>query len=229
MELSLVLGLAVLLGIRHALDPDHLVAVSTLVSEERRLWPAARLGLIWGIGHLIPIALVGLPLVLLRLQLPPRMEELADLGVGVLLVALGAVTLVRVVRERVHFDVHTHDDTVHGHFHRPGHRHPSVELDRRQWVTLGFGFVHGLAGSGSAAVLAMQAAPTFAGAVLWVLVFGLGTILGMFGMTLFIAAPALAVVSRQQLTYAAVRVLAGLCSVAFGGYMIWTILPGVLA
>ncbi|HEY8394792.1 MAG TPA: hypothetical protein VIK92_08350 [Thermaerobacter sp.] len=229
MELPVVLGIAVLLGIRHALDPDHVVAVSTLVSEERRLWPAARLGFIWGIGHLIPIALVGLPLVLLRLELPPQFEHFTDLAVGILLVALGLVTLVRVVRERVHFDVHAHEDTIHGHFHRPGHHHPTVPLDRRQWITLGFGFVHGLAGSGGAAVLAMQAAPTFGVAVLWILIFGLGTTLGMFGMTLFIAAPALAVVSRRTIAYAAVRALAGIASLAFGGYMIWTLLPSVVA
>lgn len=229
MDGLVLLGIALFLGFRHALDPDHVVAVSTLVSEERRLWPAAWLGFIWGIGHLIPIALVGIPLLVLRVELAPGFEQLTDLGVGLLLVILGGVTLWRLIRERVHFDVHAHDGTVHGHFHRPGHRHPTVKLERRQWITFGFGLVHGLAGSGGVAVLAMQASPSLGMAMLWLLLFGLGTILGMFAMTLLIAAPALSVVSKRVSLHAGIRAAAGFVSLFFGGYMIWTLLPELLA
>ncbi|MDR5689805.1 MAG: urease accessory protein UreH, partial [Armatimonadota bacterium] len=106
MSFALLLGAAFVLGVRHALDPDHLVAVSTLVAEERRLWPAARLGLWWGAGHLLPIAAVGLPLLALRVRLPEAWEHTVDLGVGVLLVVLGLRTLWALRRERVHFHVH---------------------------------------------------------------------------------------------------------------------------
>jgi ABC-type nickel/cobalt efflux system permease component RcnA len=225
MDWLVLLGIAFFLGMRHSLDPDHVVAVSTLVSEERRLWPAAWLGFIWGIGHLIPIALVGLPLLVFHLKLGPRFESMVDVGVGVLLVWLGVSTLWRLVKERVHFDVHSHEGTVHGHFHRPGHRHPTVKLERRQWITFGFGLVHGLGGSGTVAVLAMQASPSLGMAVLWLLLFGLGTVIGMFAMTLFIAAPALKVASKRVAVHAGIRVVAGFVSLFFGGYMIWTILP----
>jgi ABC-type nickel/cobalt efflux system permease component RcnA len=227
MEWLVLLGIALFLGMRHSLDPDHVVAVSTLVSEERRLWPAAWLGFIWGVGHLIPIALVGLPLLILHLELAPRFENIADVGVGILLMLLGVVTLWRVIKEHVHFDVHSHNETVHGHFHRPGHRHPTVKLERRQWITFGFGLVHGLGGSGAVAVLSMQASPTLGMAILWLLLFGLGTALGMFAMTLFIAAPALTVASRRGTVHASIRTVAGFVSLLFGGYMIWTILPGL--
>jgi ABC-type nickel/cobalt efflux system permease component RcnA len=229
MDWMVLLGIALFLGIRHSLDPDHVVAVSTLVSEERRLWPAAWLGFIWGVGHLIPIALVGLPLLILHLELAPQFEQFTDLGVAILLVLLGVVTLRRVIKERVHFDVHSHNETVHGHFHRPGHRHPTVKLERRQWITLGFGLVHGLAGSGAVAVLAMQASPNLGMAILWLLLFGLGTVLGMFAMTLFIAAPALTVASKRVTVHASIRTVAGFVSLLFGGYMIWTILPELFA
>ena len=229
MDWPILLGIALFLGVRHSLDPDHVVAVSTLVSEERRLWPAAWLGFIWGAGHLIPIALVGLPLLILHLELAPQFEQFTDLGVGVLLVLLGVVTLWRVVKERVHFDVHSHHETVHGHFHRPGHRHPTVRLKSRQWITLGFGLVHGLAGSGAVAVLAMQASPSLGLAMVWLLLFGLGTALGMFAMTLFIAAPALALASRQVSVHAGIRTAAGFASLFFGGCMIWTILTELSA
>jgi|HigsolmetaAR204D_1030405.scaffolds.fasta_scaffold01339_4 ABC-type nickel/cobalt efflux system permease component RcnA len=224
MDLLLLLGVALFLGIRHSFDPDHLVAVSTLVSEEKRLRPAAWLGFVWGIGHLIPIALVGLPLLTLQWELPVQFENIVDAGVGGLLLLLGVITLWRVIKERVHFDVHSHQQTVHSHFHRPGHRHPLVKLERRQWITFGFGLIHGLAGSGAVAVLAMQASQNLGEAVLWLLLFGLGAALGMFAMTLFIAAPALSLVSRRTTIQAGIRAVAGCVSLCFGGYMIWALL-----
>jgi ABC-type nickel/cobalt efflux system permease component RcnA len=228
MDWLVLLGVALFLGVRHSLDPDHVVAVSTLVSEERRLWPATWLGFIWGIGHLIPIALVGLPLLILHLEIPPFFEGLVDTGVGILLILLGVTTLWRVIKERVHYDVHSHDETIHGHFHRPRHHHPTVKLERRQWITFGFGLVHGLAGSGAVAVLAMQASPSLEIAIFWLLIFGLGTALGMFAMTLFIAAPALTMVSKRRTIRSGIRTMAGLVSLFFGGYMLWTILPELL-
>ncbi|WP_259674489.1 hypothetical protein [Bacillus methanolicus] len=144
-----------------------------------------------------------------------------------LLVLLGLVTIWRVIKERVHFDVHSHNSTVHGHFHRPGHRHPTVKLERRQWITFGFGLVHGLAGSGGVAVLAMQASPSLKMAIFWLLLFGLGTVLGMFLMTLLIAAPALKLVSKRGTVHAGIRTAAGFVSLFFGIYMIWTLLPGL--
>lgn len=229
MDWLVLLGIALFLGIRHSLDPDHVVAVSTLVSEERRLWPAAWLGFIWGAGHLIPIALVGLPLLILHIELAPQFEQFTDLGVAILLVLLGVVTLLRVTKERVHYDVHSHQATVHGHFHRPGHRHPTVKLERRQWITFGFGLVHGLAGSGAVAVLAMQASSSMGMAILWLLLFGLGTVLGMFAMTMFIAAPVLTAASKRVAVHTSIRTVAGFVSLMFGGYMIWTILPELIA
>src|SRR3712207_4191079 len=113
---------------RHSLEPDHLVAVSTLVAEERRLWPAARLGLLWGLGHLLPLTLIGLPVLLLRLELPAALENTIDLGVGLLLIGLGLYTLWRLRRERVHFHLHEHHHRPHAHFHahepEAAHSHP---------------------------------------------------------------------------------------------------------
>jgi ABC-type nickel/cobalt efflux system permease component RcnA len=228
MDGLVLLGVALLLGIRHSLDPDHVVAVSTLVSEERRLWPAARLGFIWGIGHLIPIALIGIPLLILHLEIPPFFESLVDTGVGILLILLGAATLGKVIKERVHYDVHSHNETIHAHFHRPGHHHSTVELKRRQWITFGFGIVHGLAGSGAVAVLSMQASPSLEWAIFWLFIFGSGTALGMFAMTLLIAAPALTMVAKRNIIRFQIRAATGLISLFFGSYMIWEILPELL-
>ncbi|QIA27580.1 hypothetical protein DYI95_008665 [Thermaerobacter sp. PB12/4term] len=224
-----LLGLALFLGVRHALEPDHVVAVSTLAAEERRLRPAAWLGFVWGMGHLLPVATVGLPLVVFRLQLPARFEHLTEAGVGVLLIVLGLVTLRRLARSGVHFATHRHEEITHGHFHRPGHRHPFRMGQNRQRVTFAFGVAHGLGGSGAAAVMALQASPDPGGAVLWLLLFGAGTLLGMFLMTLCVAAPAVAVTSRRLFLHAAVRAAAALASLAWGGFILWSLLPDLLA
>lgn len=229
MSFLALLATALLLGVRHALDPDHLVAVSTLVAEERRLWPAARLGLTWGLGHLLPIALVGLPVLLFRLKLPEGLEHVVDLGVGVLLMALGAHTLWQLVRARLQLDRHEHEGHVHVHIHGRGHTHPLPTRDRRGLLTFGIGMIHGLAGSGAAAVLALAAAPTLATGAGYLLVFGLGTCAGMFATTLCIAAPAVAAVSRCGGLHRAVRAASGLASIAVG-IMLWIeLLPQLVA
>lgn len=233
MSPSVLLAAAFLLGIRHALDPDHLVAVSTLVAEQRRLWPAARLGLLWGLGHLLPIAAVGLPLVALRLQLPEAWEHAVDLGVGVLLVLLGLRTLANLRRERVHFHVHEHDGHLHPHFHRhdrsPRHDHVHPAPARSGLVSFSVGVMHGLAGSGTAAVLAMAASPSTPAATVYLVAFGLGTVAGMFVTTLCVAAPTLLAASRWAWAYVAVRAAAGLASIGVGVWMWFEILPHLVS
>lgn len=232
MSVILLILTAFLLGVRHALDPDHLVAVSTMVAEERRLWPAARLGLWWGAGHLLPISAVGLPLVALHLHLPQVWEHGVDLGVGVLLVSLGLRTLWNLRRQRVHLHVHEHDGSVHPHFHShshgPGHAHIHPTPAGRGRLSFLIGVVHGLAGSGAAAVLAMTAAPSLAAAVGHLLAFGIGTWAGMFFATLCIAAPTLAATTRWEQGYSLARALAGLASVAVGLWMWADLLPQLL-
>jgi ABC-type nickel/cobalt efflux system permease component RcnA len=231
LSVALFLVTSLLLGMRHALDPDHVVAVSTLAAEERRLWPVARLGFIWGLGHIVPLALLGIPVLLLRLELPAQLEQVVDLGVGVLLIALGVRTLWRLRQERMHIHLHNHDGHEHVHFHAHGqdmnhspahHRHT---WDRRSLMTFAVGVVHGLAGSGAAAVLALAAAPSVTGGVVYLLAFGAGTCLGMFAMTLFVAAPAMATISRFGAMQFGVRMVSGLASVALGAFMWFEILP----
>lgn len=233
MSLIVLLVTALLLGMRHALDPDHLVAVSTMVAEERRLWPAARLGLWWGAGHLLPIALLGLPILLLHLELPPTLESIVDVGVGLLLLILGARTLWRLHQERLRLRSHAHRGEVHRHFHShaagPGHSHPLPGLDRRGVITFLIGMLHGLAGSGAAALLALTAASSVTAGVGYLLAFGIGTVAGMFAMTLCIAAPALSAAARFARLHQALRLAAGAASIAVG-LLMWTrLLPALLA
>jgi len=203
--LGLFVAVAFFLGMRHALDPDHLVAVSTLAAHERRLWPAARLGLIWGVGHLVPISVLGVPVLLLGLHLPPWLEPVVDVGVGVMLVFLGVQTLWRLIRERT--DRHDH------------HRAALAGSARRGWLTLAVGMVHGLAGTGAAAVLALSAAPSAASGAGYLLAFGVGTCIAMFVVTLCMAAPAVLATARVGGLHRALQTLAGAASVVVGAVM----------
>lgn len=176
-----VAGIGLALGLRHAFEPDHLAAVSTLATRQGRLWSAARLGLAWGVGHTAAVGVVAFGVVGLGVSLPERLWPAAELAVALLLVLLGATVVWRYTRGRWHIHAHAHDGTRHFHLHSHAagvthdHAHAAGDLHR----SLGFGLLHGLAGSAAVIVLLVAAAPTGALRVAYVLAFGVGTIVGM--------------------------------------------------
>jgi cytochrome c biogenesis protein CcdA len=190
-----ILALGFLLGMRHATDPDHVVAVTTIVSQQRSLARAARTGVLWGIGHTATILLVGGAIIVLKVQLsgiPPRVGLSLEFAVAVMLVVLGLLTLAggggRVI-----------DSTA-----RP--------------ITVGF--VHGLAGSAAVATLPQVALiPDPLWAVGYLTVFGLGTIAGMLLVTVSIAAPSLLATHRFAGMNRTLRIASGLASIAFGLFL----------
>jgi ABC-type nickel/cobalt efflux system permease component RcnA len=184
-SVTAVAGIGLLLGLRHAFEPDHLAAVSTLATRQRRLWPAARLGVAWGAGHTAAVGAVSLAVVGLGITLPERLWPMAELGVAAMLVALGATVVWRYARGRWHMHRHTHGAAPHLHLHSHArdraheHTHPTGDLHR----SLGFGLLHGLAGSAAVIVLLVAAAPSAALRIAYVAAFGLGTIVGMLGVS----------------------------------------------
>src|SRR6476660_8114625 len=125
--LVLVIGVAILLGLRHATDPDHLAAVTTLLaSTERRAPDAARLGLAWGAGHALTLFALGVPIVLYRAYLPDTVQRVAETGIGFLIAGLAVWLLVRWRRGAFHAHAHDHGDRSHTHLHSnsiPSHEH----------------------------------------------------------------------------------------------------------
>src|SRR5438270_1254346 len=151
-----VLAIGGLLGLRHAFEPDHLAAVSTLATRPggRRLWSAARLGLIWGLGHTVTVGAVALVVLVLGVQLPARLWPAAELLVAALLVLLGVMVISRYVRGRWHIHAHTHTAAaphfhLHSHAADPSHGHGHGGVDARR--SLGFRIAHGRAGGGAIA------------------------------------------------------------------------------
>jgi len=177
----LVLGVGGLLGFRHAFEPDHLAAVSTLASRPGRksLWSVVRVGLAWGIGHTATVGAIALLVVALGVRLPPALWPAAELVVAGLLMLLGGAVVWRYARGRWHMHLHAHDTNPHLHLHShaqgAGHAHLHAGADAKR--SLGFGVAHGLAGSGAIAVLLAYFAA-----------FGAGTILGMLTVSLTLGA-----------------------------------------
>ena len=155
--LVVVAAVAVVLGLRHATDPDHLAAVSTLIAgtRERATGAAARLGLSWGLGHALSLFAFGLPIVLFKAYLPAPVQQGAELTVGVVIAALAVWLLVRWRRGLFHVHVHAHDRGLHAHGHvhgGDGHAHGSFRA-RSPLQAFGIGLVHGMGGSAGVGVL----------------------------------------------------------------------------
>src|SRR5205809_98741 len=182
-------GLGLLLGFRHAFEPDHLAAVSTLATRQGRLLDACRLGLAWALGHTASVGVVVGAIVLFGLRLPDRLWPAADLLVALLLIGLGGSVILRYARGRWHLHVHSHAGTPHLHLHSHAqgtlHEHAHPQGDARR--SLGFGLLHGLAGSAAILVLLVAAAPTRTAQLAYFVSFAAGTMVGMLAVSASLA------------------------------------------
>ena len=205
MSLSAVLALGFFLGMRHATDPDHVVAVSTIVSRTRTFRAAAPIGVLWGLGHTLTILVVGAAIIVFGVVVPPRLGLGMELTVALMLVVLGALTLRRSIR----------GEPEHGHTHP--HEHPPPR--RNALLPLVVGVVHGLAGSAAIALLVLGAIRDPLVGVLYLLVFGAGTVAGMLLVTLALATPLAVAGARLARFQRSLVAATGIASVAFGGFL----------
>jgi hypothetical protein len=187
---------SLLLGMRHATDPDHVIAVSTIVSRERSVSRAGAVGAVWGLGHTLTILVVGGAIIVLRVALTPTFGLSLEMAVAAMLIVLGVLNV---------FDVHAR---------------PVANVGVRPFV---IGVVHGLAGSAAATLLILPLIPDVRWAVLYLVVFGVGTIVGMALVTVAIAAPAAVAASRIGGLQRSLRLASGAISLAFGVYLSWRI------
>ncbi len=230
-----VLSLGFFLGMRHATDPDHVIAVTTIITRQRSVGGAAAIGAVWGVGHTLTILAVGSGIIVFGWVIPPRLGLSMEWTVGVMLVLLGFMNLRGIIprSKHVHAHAHEHGDYVHTHVHGhepEAHSHaaeatPLGWLDRhfgalgayRYVRPLMVGIVHGLAGSAAVALLVLTTIHDPGLAVFYLLIFGLGTIVGMMLMTMVISLP-FGWISPRGL-----RVASGAISLAFGLFIAYRI------
>ncbi len=217
-ELLTMVSLGFVLGLRHALDADHIAAVSTVLAQRPSLRASGLIGLSWGVGHTLILLLVGAAVLILGVTIPPAFSLAAEFGVAVMLVLLGLSLAIQLVRERWHLHAHDHDGERHLHFH--SHRvrkdHDHAHWMRRSFRPLLIGMAHGLAGSAALVLLVMSTMRGAAGGLLYIAVFGLGSILGMMLLGLAMSLPVIWSFSFGRPAYLALQGLASAGSVALG-------------
>jgi high-affinity nickel permease len=224
--LSIVL-LGFSLGMRHATDPDHVVAVTTIVARERTLRGAALLGSLWGVGHTLTIVLVGGAIVVFGVVIPTRVGLAMELSVAVMLILLGGLNVGGVARHARAVAGHAathgpHDDHAEGPVERldRGLGHLGVYQLVRPLVV---GVVHGLAGSSAVALLVLGTIRDPRWAIAYLLVFGVGTIAGMMLITAALAMPFALTARRFSRLNRWLGLASGLLSLAFGAFLVYQI------
>ena len=222
-----ILLVGFLLGLKHALEADHVAAVATLASRSSSLRAHVRLAGLWGIGHAVALAALGSLLVLLGAGVPRAATATLEAAVGIVLIALGADVLRRLRRDRVHFHVHRHAGApphFHAHTHRGATTHDAAAHEHHHPSgirALAVGSLHGLAGSAALVLLAAEGGRSVGQALAYLALFGAGTILGMMTLSLAIAVPfrlsADRLGRRQDLLQAAL----GTATIGLGIWITW--------
>jgi len=222
-----ILGLGFLLGMQHALEADHIAAVSSIAARRSEVGDIVEHGLTWGLGHTLTLFVFAGAAVLLGHAIPEGLALPLETAVGVMLVGLGAHLLWRLWRERLHFHRHSHDGVVHFHAHshagetvphaRAAHVHAHILRSHGfRWRTLLVGLMHGMAGSAALLVLTVTQASSATAGLGYIALFGIGSMIGMGLLSTVIAVPI--AVSARWLTWTnrSLQGAVGLVTVAIG-------------
>jgi len=246
-----IVAIGFFLGMRHATDPDHVIAVTTIVSRQRSTKRAALIGIFWGLGHTVTIFAVGTAIILFNVVIPTRLGLGMEFSVGLMLIALGVWNVIGPLRSLpevrpptsgepiIHSHHHSHGDYIHSHPHTHSpekHPHqaeqtPLANLDRKMGKSeiyqslrpLIVGIVHGLAGSAAIALLILASIRNSAWAIAYLVVFGVGTIAGMMLITVSIASTLHVVGRRFERFSRRLALVSGLVSLVFGLFVAYQI------
>ena len=227
LSLLAVLSIGLVFGLKHATEVDHVVAVSTIVSQHKNVLHSALVGALWGAGHTASLLVIAVIVLTLRVAIPERVSGWLELGVAVMIVCLGISALRRALRKNadVHVHQHNHDGLshTHVHFHEEETRHApashsqhSHTVSRLGWKPVLIGMMHGLAGSGALTLLVLTQISSSLTGFFYVATFGLGSIVGMLLMSGLIGLP-FALTSRKLThVHLGIQTLAAVFSICFG-------------
>ncbi len=222
-----VLGFGLILGFKHATEADHVIAVSNIVSEHRKLSKVAVIGGLWGAGHTATLLLVGLFVLLLRVTIPERISNYLEFGVALMIIGLSGTALARAVRGRQDVHVHRHrhggSEHTHLHFHDRETKHDEAAHQAHTVGRVGakpflVGAMHGLAGSAALTLLVLSQVSSVVLGLAYLAIFGIGSIFGMMAVSVLIGLPF--ALSAQRLAGATLKLQAitGMIGLLFGGW-----------
>ena len=222
-----LLSLGFLLGLKHALDADHVAAILTIATENRTFWRSSLIGFCWGVGHTVILLVVGTAVLLFKLTIPSAWAKLFEVAVGLMLVGLGLSVAIALWRERVHLHAHWHDAGEphrHVHSHRDGEHHDHLHRFRLEYKSLAVGMVHGLAGSAALLLLVLATVPSLGVGLVYILVFGTGSILGMVFLATAMSIPFAMSAERTARVHQTLRAAAALFSIVLGSTILFELL-----
>lgn len=230
MMLSL-LFIGFLIGMRHALEADHVAAVASLATSTSSFKSAVRQGAVWGVGHTITLFLFGSIVILTDSIIPENMAQGLEFAVGVMLLVLGIDVIRKMMREKIHFHTHQHEDSRQ-HFHAHKHKNETVHNPKKHQHkhqtsfpgrALFIGLMHGMAGSAALIVLTLQNVSSPLTGMLYMLLFGIGSIIGMAALSAVIAVPLR--YSAKGLTWMnnSLQGLIGVATITLGSTLIYDI------
>jgi sulfite exporter TauE/SafE len=218
-NLYMVMLLGFILGMKHALEPDHIIALSTIASRSKSLWRSSLTGVFWGIGHTSTLFVIGLLLIILKLELSLKLSMSLEFLVGIMLVYLGFSTVISFRRKKIHIHEHQHEGIPHNHFHE---KHEHIHFNFSYLKSSMIGMIHGLAGSAAMVLLVMSTVSSVWKGIVYILVFGLGTVISMLMVTTILGLPF--VLSTKKLKLNSKLILAtGALSILFGFYYMYNL------
>lgn len=220
-----VLGIGLLFGLKHATEVDHVVAVSTIASQQKNVLRSTFVGALWGAGHTASLLIVGVFVLVLRIAIPERVSTWLEFAVALMIIGLGATALWRALRTRsdVHVHEHSHDGLshVHIHFHESETRHEVKPKHSHAVSAIGIkpvliGMMHGLAGSGALTLLVLTQIRSSWIGFLYLVIFGLGSIVGMLLMSGLIGLPFALTARNLSTVHQRMQLAAAVVSILFG-------------
>jgi hypothetical protein len=220
-----ILGLGFLLGMQHALEVDHIAAVSSIAARRTELGDIVKHGLTWGLGHTVTLLAFAGIAVLVGQAIPQAFARPIETCVGIMLVGLGAHVLWRLWRDRVHFHPHVHaDGTIHLHAHshkgesvsHAGASHAHAHAEGFRWRTLLVGLMHGMAGSAALLLLTASQASSPAIGLGYIALFGVGSMIGMGALSAVIAVPLVVSARWLSLANSGLQGAVGVITIAIG-------------
>jgi len=224
-----VLILGLLLGLRHAIEADHVAAVATLSTRSGSLRGALRLGAVWGIGHTLTLLIVGTAFLYLDTLVPERVVQALEITVGIMLILLGIDVVRRMLKDRIHFHVHRHASGIahlHAHSHSGEAEHALLQHEhdhaaRFPLRALFVGLVHGLAGSAALILLMLQTIQSPLVGILYIVLFGIGSIIGMAAFSIVIVIPLHCSGKGLTWLHKGLQCVAGAASIVIGTLLVY--------
>jgi ABC-type nickel/cobalt efflux system permease component RcnA len=220
-----VLAVGLLFGLKHATEVDHVVAVSTIASQQRNVLQSALVGALWGAGHTASLLIVGVVVLVLRITIPESVSSWLEFGVALMIIGLGSVALWKSLKKRtdLHVHEHSHDGLshVHIHFHESNTEHGRQQKHSHALSAIGvkpvvIGMMHGLAGSGALTLLVLTQIPSAWIGLLYLMIFGFGSIAGMLLMSGLIGLPFALTARNLSTVHYRMQLAAAVVSIVFG-------------